>query len=55
MFKDQLQMEILHLLQEENPGILVDEAYAEANKILYGKTIYERAKYNLFEKESHEL
>ena len=45
--EEKLKEEIIRLLEQENPGLLPDEAKREAEAILYRKNTYEQAKWNL--------
>ena len=45
--KEQIKQEIIRLLEQDNGGILPDEAEREAEAIIYRKEIYEQAKWNI--------
>lgn len=45
---EKIKAQIIKMLQEENPGLLPDEAEDEAEAILYRIDIYEKAKALVF-------
>lgn len=45
--KDKIERIVIKLLEEENPGLLPDEAEQEAERVLYRKDLYEQAKWLL--------
>lgn len=44
-YLERIQERVRRILLEENPGLLPDEATWEAERIMYRKEVYERAKY----------
>ena len=46
--KEEIKEEIIRILEQDNPGILPDEAEREAEAILYRKNTYEQAKFNVY-------
>lgn len=49
---ENIKREIIKLLEQDNPGLLPDEADREAEAILYRKELYEQAKWNLLQGET---
>lgn len=45
--EEKIKVEVIRLLEEENPGLLRDEADHEADRIMYRINMYEQAKWNL--------
>lgn len=45
--REELKKEIIRLLEEDNGGLLPDEAEREAEAIMYRKETYEQAKWNI--------